>query len=244
MKDSYDAAKPEGYEETEYSACIRPRRTIKEWQEAAHAHAVAKGFHSRICPECDTRPQGQVSDCTTCGGRGYQDVDPFSDTRIGSRLALIHCEISEAAECVARERMALYWVCPKVSRGNRLEVTTMDTDRYLRAGWKPEGFGIELADVFLRLCDFAESLGLSMDACSPTSDESFDSSNPEHIACALAELHDTVAAACGHVSYAAQYVLQHLTDIAAGCGVDLLAMAEIKHAYNLTRPIMHGGKVL
>jgi hypothetical protein len=35
-----------------------------------------------------------------------------------------------------------------------------------------------------------------------------------------------------------------LRRLAAACNVDLLAMAELKHAYNLTRPIMHGGKVL
>ncbi len=91
------------------------------------------------------------------------EYDPLDPERIAARLALIHGEVSEALEECARGRM----------------------DLWHSEGGKPEGFGVELADVFLRLVDLAESTGVNL----------------------------------GH-------------------------MVRIKHWYNLSRPIRHGGKKL
>lgn len=98
-----------------------PAKTIKQWQEAAHALATSKGWHTR---------------------RDGSPVDPLDPERIASRLANIHAELSEALDAVAHGQMAFY----------------------LGPDGKPEGFGVELADVFIRLCDLAESVGVDIDA--------------------------------------------------------------------------------
>ena len=100
----------------------------------------------------------------------------LNPTRIASRIALIHGELSEALEEVSRGRMELYYSDPRYG-------VTNPTAKH--ACQKPEGFGIELADVFLRLVDLAHS-----------------------------------------------------------CGIDLDEMVRLKHEYNKTREIMHGGKKL
>lgn len=115
--------------------------TIAEWQLAAFGHATAKGFHLRDGVEADHR----------------------NPERIASRLALIHAEVSEALECVARGEM----------------------ETFAGDHGKPEGFPIELADVAIRLLDLAQSLG-----------------------------------------------------------IDLEATMHLKHEYNRTRPLRHGGKCL
>lgn len=119
---------------------------LNQWGHESFELARSKGFHAI----------GIVA------GNAYH-LDP---TRIASRIALIHGELSEALEEVSRGRMELY----HTAAGGSL---------------KPEGFGIELADVFLRLVDLAHS-----------------------------------------------------------CGIDLDEMVRLKHEYNKTRPIRHGGKKL
>jgi NTP pyrophosphatase (non-canonical NTP hydrolase) len=195
-------------------------KTIGEWQEQAHALAVEKGFH--------------------------EGKDPFSPTRIGERLAQIHGEISEALECVKSGRMELYWKDPL---GNTLP-DAWRTDRNASTFSKPEGFGIELADVFLRACDFAESINILLDTPEPSLHWAI-GSEPEAIADALNELHTSLSAVRWTVpdehpidGYTLSGFLQHVFLLAESQGIDLLTMAEIKHAYNKTRPIMHGGKKL
>jgi NTP pyrophosphatase (non-canonical NTP hydrolase) len=175
------------------------RKSISAWQKEAHALAVEKGWYEGV-------------------------TDNLSPTRIGSRLALIHGEISEALDCVSKGRMSFF-----------------------RLGLKPEGFPVELADVFLRLCDFAESVGVQMDE--PEAVLLPDLSTPEALARELNELHNSLSACQwggpdhqidGHVLSG---FLSHLFCVADAAGVDLLAMAEIKHTYNKTRPHKHG-KVL
>jgi NTP pyrophosphatase (non-canonical NTP hydrolase) len=196
-------------------------KTISEWQKEAHALAVEKGFH--------------------------KGKDPFSPTRIGERLAQIHGEISEALECVKSGRMELYWGSKMsmpfdIEEGDSSEVI-------FSKGWKPEGFGIELADVFLRTCDFAESVNIQLDTPDLTT-EWVTGTDPEVLACALNDLHTSLCAAewVGPGQRVDGYALGHfLNDVfllAESQGIDLLAMAELKHAYNRTRSIMHGGKKL
>lgn len=59
-----------------------------------------------------------------------------------SRLSLVHSEVSEAVEAIRVGEIA----------------TT------LRADGKPEGLGSELADIVIRVFDFAESIGINMEA--------------------------------------------------------------------------------
>ena len=221
-------------------------RTISEWQRAAHELAVSKGFHD--CRACQgtgwdegkalKSAKRDCDDCTTCNGT--KRADPHSPTRIASRLALIHCEISEAVECVARGRMELCWKLPP---GTHLEVGQRVDCKAL--GGKPEGFPIELADVFLRVCDLAESLGVVIPEFGNSARVS-DCEIPEEIAAELAYLHQIVVRIQKAPTEPRRYgdLCTQLYFLGVWTGVDLLVMAELKHEYNKTRPIMHGGKLL
>lgn len=62
------------------------------------------------------------------------------ERNIGEILALIHSEVSEALEEYRQDKMNLYW-----------------------NSTKPEGFGVELADVIIRVCDLAYAKGIDLD---------------------------------------------------------------------------------
>lgn len=87
---------------------------IRETQEAVHKLACEKGWHD--------------------------DRDLTSPQVLGSMLALIHSEVSEALECVRMKEMDL-----------RISVTG-----------KPCGFPSELADVVIRCLDMAEAMGIDL----------------------------------------------------------------------------------
>jgi len=67
------------------------------------------------------------------------------NTRIAETIALIHSEASEALEEFREGRMDLWYSESKI-------------------GPKPEGFGVELADIVIRAMDTAESLGIDLEA--------------------------------------------------------------------------------
>lgn len=67
-----------------------------------------------------------------------------------AKLTLIHSEVSEAVELVREKDFSAVSVWNvHGSDGNA----------------KPEGFGIELADVVLRVFDMAEALGINIEDC-------------------------------------------------------------------------------
>lgn len=245
---------------------VKAQDPIKVWQLAAYENAVSKGFHNcKTCGGDGSAPDciiGGTSPCLECNGTGL--CPPSTYARIGARLALIHCEISEAVECLARNKCELHWLT-NVHGGWHEDVhsTLTDAEKSFSTRHKPEGLGIELADVFLRLCDLAQSLGLLMVLPTLTPDNRR-MPNPEELACELNNLHTHVSRiAPGNLKLAYEIgdaqcadgwteaaedqlnrVLRALFEVSAMAGVDLMTMAELKHAYNLTRPIMHGGKVL
>lgn len=205
--------------------------SIRQWQSAAFENSVAKGFHSRD------------------GKR----LDPFEPDRIATRVALIHCEISEAVECVARDRMRLYFDRSSRYEGNTIYIPSGLLEAREQAvvyHFKPEGFPVELADVALRACDLAEYLGVHLRE-EPRMSYARRLQTPERIASALADLHGSCADILSlddEGGWRGADELRHFFDelraVASATNVDLLTMMELKHAYNLTRPIMHGGKVL
>lgn len=82
---------------------------------------------------------------------GFHDGESPRDPRvIATKLALIHGELFEALEEIRAGRSDLYYNAPPGSPPGPRD--------------KPEGFGIELADVALRLFDLAGSLGIDLEA--------------------------------------------------------------------------------
>lgn len=71
--------------------------------------------------------------------KGWWDTDPG----IPEKLALIHSEVSEALECY-RDGEPVF---------------------FTGEGGKPLGFGIELADVVIRVADLCGHLGIDLDYC-------------------------------------------------------------------------------
>lgn len=73
--------------------------------------------------------------------KGWWSADTVN---VGERLLLINSEISEAFE--------------EYRNGRGLTVA------YKEADGKPCGFGVELADALIRLLDFAEGIGIDLEA--------------------------------------------------------------------------------
>lgn len=73
---------------------------------------------------------------------GIDDAKARSVDYMLSRLSLVHSEVSEAVEAIR----------------------VGETETYLRDDGKPEGLGAELADIVIRVFDFAESIGVDMEA--------------------------------------------------------------------------------
>jgi len=72
--------------------------------------------------------------------------DGPEQSNIPTKLALIHEEISEALQAYRESNMHFYFEGgPGAGLG------------------KPEGFGIELADAIIRICDLAEALGINLE---------------------------------------------------------------------------------
>ena len=82
---------------------------------------------------------------TTAKEHGFHDGEApwdWSTVRIPEKLALIHAEVSEALE----------------------EYRNPEATAYLRfEEGKPEGFGIELADVVIRVMDLCAALGVDLE---------------------------------------------------------------------------------
>lgn len=113
------------------------RRAVSVPQEDAHSLAVAKGFYE-LQRELEHALDGQP-----------RLLVHARNLWLAARLALVHAEVSEALECVARGRFS-----PSVGEAG-----------------KPEGLGAELADIELRLADLWEDVGLDRESNMATKHE-------------------------------------------------------------------------
>lgn len=140
--------------------------TLQELQELSHLTAVEKGWWEN----------------ETSGGSLV--LGKVMDT-VGTKLLLVTSEIAEAFEEYRTNRMAVYWEIPNFGRVTAHDVMngldaksigTLETCAGARGAqadnevrrrelldfiskkFKPEGFGIELADALIRQGDLAEAL--------------------------------------------------------------------------------------
>jgi len=94
--------------------------SIERWQERIHSNAVEKGFWA-LHP--DRQALGMLSE----------------------KIALIHCEVSEAFEEIRKEELKIYYVKDKNGQD------------------KPEGFPIEMADTVIRILDLCAGMGIELE---------------------------------------------------------------------------------
>jgi hypothetical protein len=138
-------------------------------------------------------------------------------------------------------------------------------DACAHATGKPEGIAIELADAVIRMLDICGheqlDIGTAMES-TPALMNSYARSflrqedASTSFADLLAYLHEVVS--CAHVeyrvtpdkadrnteSYFAECILLIADYIARNSDTTLAACIRLKHAYNLSRPYRHGGKVV
>lgn len=106
--------------------------TIEDRQEQAYKTSASKGWHEHpMCAKRGVKAHG-----------AQKPPEGVNHYIVGTKVALIHAEVSEAMECVREND----WL-PRIDEETG----------------KPEGFAIEMADAVIRIMDTMESLGLSLE---------------------------------------------------------------------------------
>lgn len=201
---------------------------ITEWSQRIHELALSKGW--------------------------WQDgIEKRSVAEIVSNY---YSEILEAWEEYRAGRMNLWWSY----NGNAIESVGSDRFRYIgpcltcATRWsqnrgysefvtlKPEGFWLEASDLVIRIMDAMGAYGWAFKETTAREYESI----PLFIKRLrkLADM-DTAIVDAWHPEALARSceILLTCTATASAHGVDLWSLIELKHAYNQTRPIRHGGKL-
>jgi NTP pyrophosphatase (non-canonical NTP hydrolase) len=122
--------------------------TIKELQARAYRQSADKGFH-------DDEP--------AYGAPGWVEYDAM-------KLALMHSEVSEALEELrsGRAPYTTYYPVPKPPNSLVAEVGVAKAEELIARDnegkpRKPEGVPSELADVVIRILDYAETRGIDLE---------------------------------------------------------------------------------
>lgn len=166
----------------------------------------------------------------------------------GEIYALIHSEISEAVEC-ARNGEPPVWYNSEESKKliygeNQDYVTAWSIKDFPQNGEKPQGELIELADVVIRILDYAESRGYKLKSAYQHEKVCF----PNRLNFYM-ELHAYISDAYGvsaKVNESESEVLHDaITFVDGFCkneNWDLWKAVRCKMGYNKTREHRHGGK--
>ncbi len=144
----------------------------------------------------------------------------------------LHAEISEAWEEWRAGRMELWWSHREQSGMSQADIGSafyMSGHKRVEYGWKPEGFWVEIADLMIRTADAMGAWGSVLFGGTWKID---DDVQPE----AIAELHSLV------VECELSDILSYCMAFAKYHNIDILALCELKMAYNATRSHRHGGK--
>jgi hypothetical protein len=196
---------------------------ITEWSQRIHELALEKGWWQ----------------------------DGIENRSVAEIVANFHGEISEAWEEYRAGRMALWY---SAKDGTPYSNAYAEELFATQPEWayeyiKPEGFWVEIADLLIRIAD---TMGAYQWQCQDQETEFVISS--EHAADTprfTATLHTAIAVIydCKENVFQddAAVTLSETIIVccafARQCGVDLWSLIELKHAYNQTRPIRHGGKL-
>jgi hypothetical protein len=208
--------------------------------------------------------------------KGWWDRE--EDRDIPTKLALIHSELSEALEEYRHGRMKLWYhyaatdqtpenvglhsmadglffsVTPfgdHTSFGQKLIPATHE--KYLEFGYeaKPEGFGIEIADAVIRICDLAGWMKAGNLLAEWSVLAPMERNGHVNVGRSINDLHDYVSKASELQHGTSGLMWARLGDVVRWSGWlcsnldnDLDEMIRIKMAYNETREFRHGNRVI
>ena len=203
--------------------------TIDELIERAHAQAVKSGWW----------PAGNWPSVATC-------VNNFNG------------EIAEAWEEYRHGRMEVWWSFD----GKPVDIAQNENRRLVSCdglvkagtrwttdlGWvdfvplKPEGFWIEIVDLCIRLADTAGAYGWPVSVAESRTGENRLPVIVKRLRRGVYLLEcDDIDGWSSWAKHGWSAIVQDCIRYAKNCGVDLMALCELKMEYNATRPIRHGG---
>lgn len=143
-------------------------------------------------------------------------------------LMLVITEVAEAVEAYREHGFEAWFECPVCGS------TMVDCPRGHRGVPKPCGVGSELADVAIRLLDWAGLRGLAFSFCDDLRALPAEAGFVEECYLVARELAD--------LTEVDQFVLEQLMCLATMAGIDLWAEVDTKMRFNASRPHRHGGK--
>lgn len=158
---------------------------------------------------------------------------------------LMQSEISEALEDYRNKKgLNEVWYESSDPLANRiLTEPSSPNDKFC-------GISSELADVVIRICDFAGHYGLELKPITVTSSDNFEvalARTSLEISKAFDVLDTSGLAGAGSLALVSIFLsgaIAHLDAMCVANGIDLGKAIEIKTAFNRTRPQRHGGKAI
>lgn len=136
--------------------------TINEWQKAAHARNVEKGFYDyQMDLELVSKFLNDVYRSAEFPGLGGDPVTVRVDLSVYWALGRMVTDYKRAMI----ERKLLLVVGELCEAHEELRHGHPPTETYFNAGSdKPEGFGVEMADAAIRQFDLCEAAGVDLEA--------------------------------------------------------------------------------